>query len=66
MLVLLVLDVEHLHRLSWSVAVSRSRQVDGRRSRQSVVGLLHNDLNDWLGLLQNDVFGVMMRMRLRR
>jgi hypothetical protein len=66
MLVLLVLDVEHLHRLSWSVAVTRSRQVDGCWGRQSVVGLLYDDLNDWLGLLQNDVFGLMMRMRLRR
>jgi hypothetical protein len=66
MLLLLILDVEHLHGLPWSVSRTRARQVDGRRSGQSVVGLLHDDLNDWFRLLQNDVLGVVMRMRLRR
>lgn len=57
MLVLLVLDVEHLHRLPRSVL--RARIVDWRRGGQSVVGLLDDDLNDGLGLLQNDIFGLM-------
>jgi hypothetical protein len=66
MLVLLVLDVEHLHGFSRPVTRTSSSQVEWCRSGQSVIGLLHDDLNNWLGLLENDVFGLMVRMRMRR